>query len=1116
LFDDVAAFTDLEGRIGGLGDEHSTAIGDAFEIFFEAFLATQPIMQADRTWLVKRVDPDVRQLLNLPADAKGIDGVYRQRTGDYIPYQVKFRSGRGTLSFTEVAPFLGVTERSAQVARLIVTNANELADDIKARDGVFSLRGIDFDDLTPEDFTAVANWLRARDAPLAKKTPRDDQLAALTRIAETLTSQCRATVVMACGTGKTLVQLWAAERLHAKTVLVLVPSLSLLQQTLAVWSHEHSWEDRFEYLAVCSDPTVASADDGIVLPPHDVDFRVDTDPALVRHFLTSDRDAVKVVFSTYQSTQVVADGVKGLAPFDVGIFDEAHKTTGPARGMFAAALSDENVPIRQRLFFTATPRHYDVRHRDREGDFRVVSMDDASIYGPVAYELTFGDAVQRGIICDYRAIIAAVDSQEVTDFALSHGITLVDGNVIASRWVASLLAVQKAVAATHAAKVITFHTRVRLAKEFASETPRGVGRYLPDFAVDHVNGEMRTSDRRAILQGFRAARSLLVTNARCLTEGVDLPAVDMVAFVDPRRSRIDIAQAMGRAMRRSGPQKQFGYVVVPLLTSGDGTDLEEGSWDEVVDVLNAIREVDGRLVDIIRELREAKGRGEVFAPRRLAERFMVLGPPVALEALEREIYVRVIDRFGVPWDERYGQLVAFRTREGHCNVPDNHHENPQLGWWLGLQRQLKKRGSLLPDRVARLEALGVDWDPHDALWEQWLQELAAFKTQHGHCNVPHTHPENPRLAQWLGNQRQLKRRGTLPPDRVARLETLGVVWEPRDTRWEQRFQELVAFKAREGHCDVPQHRGLGTWLGIQRQNKTRGTLPSDRVSRLESLGVVWDPHDAAWEQRFQELVAFKAREGHCDLPARDPENPQLGMWLSNQRQFKKAGTLSPDRIARLEALGAAWEVLDLAWEKRFHELTAFRAQHGHCNVPDNHPENSRLAQWLKTQRWRKDRGSLSPDHIARLDALGVVWDRLDTVWEERFQELMAIKAQHGHCNVPRAYSERPQLAGWLARQRAARRQGALSPERIARLETLGVVWEPYDTVWEQRFQELTLFRVQHGHCDVPARYSENPVLGRWLDAQRQFKKRGKLSGDRIARLQVLGVVWEPSRSLRND
>jgi len=324
LFDDVPSFADLEGRISALGDEHTTAIGDAFEVFFEAYLATQPIMQAGQTWLVKNIDPDVRHTLNLPTDAKGIDGVYRTHTGDLIPYQVKFRSGRGMLTFTEVAPFLGVTDR-AQAARLIVTNANELADDIKVRDGVFSLRGIDFDDLTREDFAALANWLRDRPVPLAKKTPRDDQQEALARIEATLATQPRATVVMACGTGKTLVQLWAAERLHPKTVLVLVPSLSLLQQTLAVWSHEHAWGDRYEYLAVCSDPTVAPDDDAITLSRQDMDFRVDTDPAIVRRFLSSNADAVKVIFSTYHSTPVVAEGAKGLEPFDVGIFDEAHK-----------------------------------------------------------------------------------------------------------------------------------------------------------------------------------------------------------------------------------------------------------------------------------------------------------------------------------------------------------------------------------------------------------------------------------------------------------------------------------------------------------------------------------------------------------------------------------------------------------------------------------------------------------------------------------------------------------------------------------------------------------------------------------------------------------------------
>ena len=134
---------------------------------------------------------------------------------------------------------------------------------------------------------------------------------------------------MPCGTGKTLVQLWAAERLSPRTVLVLVPSLALLSQTLGEWSCHTSWGDRFEYLCVCSDPTVSAEQDAITIRSTDVSFHVDTDPAIVRRFLNRPAtDGVRVVFSTYQSAPVVARGFRGLAPFDLGIFDEAHKTTG--------------------------------------------------------------------------------------------------------------------------------------------------------------------------------------------------------------------------------------------------------------------------------------------------------------------------------------------------------------------------------------------------------------------------------------------------------------------------------------------------------------------------------------------------------------------------------------------------------------------------------------------------------------------------------------------------------------------------------------------------------------------------------------------------------------------
>jgi predicted helicase len=442
IYDNLQSFSELEQRISALGDETTKIVGDAFEVFVEAYLATHQKMQVETVWLVGQVPLDIRQHLNLPNDAKGIDGVFRTRAGTLVPYQVKFRSQRAYLTYTEIAPFLGLTERATD--RIVFTNSNELADDVKNRDAMRTVRGIDFDGLTEDDFTAISRWLREQPVAIPKLTPHDpDQTEALTRINETLAKSDRAHVVMASGTGKTLVALWAAEALKPKTVLVLLPSLTLLQQTLDEWSRQNSWGRGFTYLCVCSDSTVVARDtnDPIHLDATDLDFRVDTRPDEVRRFLETDTTSIKVVFSTYQSSPVVSRGAQGLAPFDVAIFDEAHRTTGPQGGLFAHSLSDENIRIRKRLFFTATPRHYDIRHRNKEGDFRIVSMDDETIYGPRAYTLTFGSAARRGIVCNYKVIISVVDGQEINDFALKHGITLVEGDLIRARWVANQIAI---------------------------------------------------------------------------------------------------------------------------------------------------------------------------------------------------------------------------------------------------------------------------------------------------------------------------------------------------------------------------------------------------------------------------------------------------------------------------------------------------------------------------------------------------------------------------------------------------------------------------------------------------------------------------------------------------
>jgi len=309
LYDNLHSFTELEQRISALGDENSKVVGDAFEVFVEGYLATHQKLQVEAVWLVGQVPQGIRQQMNLPNDAKGIDGIFRTRTGVFVPYQVKFRSERAYLTYTEIAPFLGLTERATD--RIVFTNSNELAEDVKNRDAMRTVRGIDFDDLTLDDLRAISAWLREQPVAIKKPIPREYQVEALAKIGDTLTKSDRAHVVMACGTGKTLVGLWAAEALKPKTVLVLLPSLTLLQQTLDEWSRHNNWGKDFTYLCVCSDPTVSARDanDPVRLDATDLEFRVDTNPDEVRRFIKRDTPGVKVAFSTYQSSHVVSQGV---------------------------------------------------------------------------------------------------------------------------------------------------------------------------------------------------------------------------------------------------------------------------------------------------------------------------------------------------------------------------------------------------------------------------------------------------------------------------------------------------------------------------------------------------------------------------------------------------------------------------------------------------------------------------------------------------------------------------------------------------------------------------------------------------------------------------------------
>lgn len=431
------------------------------------------------------------------------------------------------------------------------------------------------------------------------------------------------------------------------------------------------------------------------------------------------------------------------------------------------------------------------------------------------------------------------------------------------------------------------------------------------------------------------------------------------------------------------------------------------------------------------------------------------------------------------WNRRFKMLKAFKRRFGHMFVPKRWAEGPSLGNWVQLQRHHRRKGILLPNRAARLSALGFVWDPDrpalEMLWERRYRELLLYKERFGHTRVPAGWKENASLGAWHFHQRKLQRTGKLSAERIRMLEAIGFEWDAQPwlqrsrmeqtaETWQRYYQELITFRERFGHCRVPsssqESRALAKWVTLQRQQYLDGKLSAERSDRLEALGFVWKPGrialDVLWERRFAELTEYHRRFGHTHVPAKWKENPVLGSWHWQQRKLRRDGTLSAERIAKLEALGFDWA--------------------------DPECENRNRREYLMD------------------------------LWDQHFEEVMEFRKRFGHTRVPGTWPENPALGRWVQKMRDAFREGRLHPDRLRELQAIGFMWEPEGewqrVQWDQRFGELTGFHRRFGHTLVPARWPENAPLGSWCYQQRKLRKGGKLAADRIARLETLGFEWD--------
>jgi superfamily II DNA or RNA helicase len=1070
------------------------------------------------------------------ADA-GIDLVAEEVGGDLWAVQAKAYDPAYAIRKADVDSFLSESSRALFSYRLLIATTDGLG--ARARRTLESQREPVGYLLRSQLDSAPVDWPSSpeelRPSPLIVKEPLPHVLEAITATCKGLERADRGKLIMACGTGKTLGAMWIAERLRCTRTLILVPSLSLLGQTLREWRANAS--EPFDYLAVCSDATVTGEDE-FVRHTAELGLPVTTAPDQIAAFLR--RRGRRVVFATYQSSLQVAAACGARTPsFDLAIADEAHRCAGRTAGVFGTILDARQIKAKRRLFMTATPRYFTPRMRREAGvaGVEIASMDDESVFGPVLHELSFGEAIERNQLSDYQVVVVGVDDETLRTYAERGELITREGEKPTdARTLAGQVGLAKAMGKYDLRRVISFHGRVKSAREFSIEMPNviawmpSVDRPAGPVWSEHVSGAMSSGHRDRLISRFRHLSSGergLLSNARCLGEGVDVPTLDAVAFVDPRRSTIDIIQAVGRAIRKA-PDKAVGTILLPVFVGRDEDAahvLDSSAFRHVWDVVKALRAHDSALGEELDTLRRRLGaRGET--PGRPGKIMLDLPIGVGVE-FARAFDARLVERTTSAWEFHFGLLQRFIERVGHARPRSDAREGGyRLGEWTAHQRAAFQRGELEAGRQERLDALpGWHWNIPDAEWETGLSGLQAFVTREGHAEVPHLLREDGfRLGQWIGVQRKVFREGRLDSSRRERLDAIpGWSWDIRAGDWEEGFARLESFIKREGTARVPKDwtedgYPLGGWTSGQRNAFKSGRLDPERRIRLEALPKWrWNLRHAAWDEGFASLSDFARREGHTRVPKEWREDGyRLGQWTTHQRAAFRRGQLDTARSERLATLpGWSWHTVDSAWEEAFGKLETFVAREGHAQVPFLWRESGfSLGGWVNVQRGSFRRGQLDDAKSKRLEALtGWSWGIRDDAWDQGITKLESFVTREGHARVPGNHAEGDfRLGAWVVKQRS--RRASLEPDRRARLEAVrGWAWDARDAAWEEAFSVLQKFVAREGHSRVTAQWREGDYgLGGWIVRQRVLWRDGRLEPKRRERLDAsLGWEWAPSK-----
>ncbi|MFM9608512.1 DEAD/DEAH box helicase [Streptomyces niveiscabiei] len=796
----------------------------------------------------------------------------------------------------------------------------------------------------------------------------------------------RTQVIMATGSGKSLVAARSAEELCAGRVLVLVPSLDLLLQTETAWREGGR-----------KGPMVGVSS----LRGEEASFPNTTDPdELVKWTRGLDKVTVYATYASLGLGTLERAHAGGLVAWDLIVVDEAHRVSGRIGKPWAVVHDNQKIPSLRRLYMTATPRLWQLGDEDGAPGELVASMadDPEGPFGSRAFTLSLSEAIDRGICAPYQVVCVDVTDTQYQAAQLL-GAEGRSDEVRGARLAALQTALLKASSEENLRRTLIFHHVVKEAEAFAAGLPQVAAQlhaadpelYPRTIWAEWLCGEHKPLHRRRLLGEFAAGiatdgtvvEKCFLCSVKVLGEGVDTRNCDSVYWADVRGSMPDLVQAVGRALRMQPGEGKTASLVVPvLLGPGETADnmLTSQAYAGLAKLLEALRAHDARVVEQLAEQQapsaynpvqkgsqgqesrgEGNGSGGPSAPARKLLKFSTPRDPAQLAAF---INLRVLNPEHEHWRRGVEAAVIFAREHGNLKVPFTYRvpegeeaegvgwpaslANFPLGQWIADNRRFYARGDMDEDRITQLEKLGMVWSHYDVAWEEGLSAARGWAAEHGHLLAPlDATYQGYRVGIFLKNAR------------------------------------AAARKARE----IEQRRAEG--LPVE---SLAGALPEERREQLEEIDASWCPSWPVTWQRCFHLVRTRLDAGEAlptEAGAVMRQGEDLGRWVQSVRlgwdQLTTVQQWMCEQVLGIEPAGEDEKPKRRTqadkWAMNYEAAKQFYEREGHLQVPrkwvervvgeDQEEREHKLGAWIGNQRSRA--ATLTPERMELLSAIGMRW-----------------------------------------------------------------------------------------------------------------------------------------------